>query len=224
MRAKSTQLLFLIIIGIAVISSSCEAPKAFPCEKGVGERVTETLTLDPFDKIILDAPADVYISEGQYLNVEITAQENVLETIETMVTGDILEIRNERCIRQSKTIEVNITLPAVSLIEVKGSGDVYGLDRFTTDNIDLVVSGSGSIEWLADANSVNTEIRGSGDIVLDADVAELYSKLFGSGDLGLSGDADLHNIDLDGTGSVNGFEMQTLETFINIAGSGNCEC
>ena len=49
MKAKSTQLLFLIIIGIAVISSSCEAPKAFPCEKGVGERVTETLTLDPFD-------------------------------------------------------------------------------------------------------------------------------------------------------------------------------
>ena len=223
MKVRITQLFTLVLLGLTVVITSCEAPKAFPCEKGVGERVTEERGLDPFTKIVLDAPADVYITEGAVFNVSITGQENVLETIETVVASEMLEISNNRCIRQSKTIEINITVPSLSLIEVKGSGDVYGMNRFSADMMELVVSGSGSIEWTTDANTINTEIRGSGDIVLTTSANEISSKLLGSGDLKVAGDAVVHHINVDAAGSVAGFELETGETHINIAGSGNCE-
>lgn len=223
MKSIVTLKLTVLIISLLLILSGCEDPKAFPCEKGEGERVTETRTVAGFNHIILNAPGDLYISKGQYFDLEITAQEDILEILQTEVTGNILEIRNDRCIRQSKTIEINLTLPEVNFLEIQGSGSIYGLDRFSSNELDLLISGSGNIEWASDAGTARLEIKGSGDIVFDVIADEIFSKTLGSGDIKLSGSTVAHDINIDASGHVKGFDLITDNTNVNIAASGNCE-
>ena len=79
-------LLFTALIGLLLLSA-CEGPIALPCEAGEGVRVTESRSVSNFSKIILDVPGDVYLTRDNTFSVEITAQQNIIDQIETDISG-----------------------------------------------------------------------------------------------------------------------------------------
>ena len=217
-----TRTLYLALLA-GFFLTACDAEGILPCENGDGTRVAEARTETGFDQILLDLPGDVYISQGQDFNIEITAQQNIIDEIETEVTGSLLVIRNNRCIRSYKTIRIDITLPEISSLEVDGSGDIYVLDRFSGSNLDLFVKGSGSIDMLGDYQKVYLEVDGSGDISMDTEAIEFETRVKGSGDVFLTGETQIHNVDMDGSGNLESFDFVSEVCDVKIEGSGDAD-
>lgn len=214
----------MMISFLAVSLSGCfEDPKLFPCESGSGEVISETRTVTGFSKLTIDVPADIYLHRDTAFGVEIEAQTSLMEWIDTEVSGNMLEIRNDRCFRGVKTIRIDVYMPEVDYIEVVGSGDVYGQDAFSGTDLELDIMGSGSIELAASATDVTLNILGSGDAILDLAAESLSSRITGSGDLIAEGELDVHEIVIEGSGSVSAFDLITDETDILISGSGDAE-
>lgn len=221
---KTTSMRWLLLLAITPLLTACfEDPKLFPCEAGDGVKTTETRAVAGFTEMIIDIPADIYLHQDTAYFLTIEAQENLMDWINTDVSGSVLEIRNERCFRQVKTIRIDVYLPELSLLEINGSSDVYGQDAFATNQLTLAVNGSGSIDLEADADEVDLDITGSGDIRLATITDYLNSRIRGSGDVVLSGATDVFDLKIEASGSVEAFPFQTNETYIIISGSGDAE-
>ena len=216
-------ILLLPVISLFLLFTGCEAPLPFPCEAGEGNRVTEARSPRAFTKIILDLPGDVYVHKDTGFFLNITAQQNIIDQITTDVNGNVLEISSDNCFRSHKTIEIEVGLPDLAMLEVMGSGDFYGVDNFNSQTLELSVRGSGSIELEADAIEAFLDIQGSGDIHLITQVQDIETHVLGSGDVYLTGSANFHNVDLEASGNLNAFDFNTHQTDVRIAGSGNGE-
>ena len=212
-----------LLVILSLFQSACELPNAVSCVNGDGSRDTETRQPASFNKLIIDIPADVYLHMDSSYSLEITAQDNLMEEILTDVSGGILEIYNDRCFLSYKTIRIDVYVPSLSMVEVKGSGDVYTDDRFTATDMELKVNGSGGIEMNADVDNMFVDIAGSGDVSMNVAAGDIEAKLLGSGNLKLVGTANATVLGIDGSGDVKGFDLVTQSCEIDIAGSGDCE-
>ena len=213
----------IFLLGLVLTMYGCDENSIHPCERGEGATVSEIRSVSNFTGIKLDVPADLYLSRGSTFSVEISAQDNILDEISTEVVGDKLVIDNEKCFRNHKTITIEITMPEVTLLEIDGSGDIFGQDRFESDHLNLYVDGSGSIEFEADADEIDIDIDGSGNITFDTEAINIETDIDGSGDLFLSGNASTHDINIDGSGDVFAFDTPVNDCYIKITGSGDCE-
>jgi hypothetical protein len=149
----------------------------------------EVRKVSGFTGIGLSIAADIYISQAAEYKVEIEADADYLEKIETVVEGDILKIKNKDHFSfefHSKKVKVYISMPQISSISISGSGDILAETAIKSDDLKIKISGSGNIkiENLS-VRKLDLGISGSGDILLaGTDVAESASySISGSGDI-----------------------------------------
>lgn len=195
--------LLTIVIFISFFCNSCIKVDYFPCVRGKGEKAeTERYTQD-FNQIDLRLSAQVNVSFGEQGRISITAHENVLDLIETRVSGNCLIIEQNKCIRSgSDDILIEVTLPELERIAVSGSGSVHVLEQWAADMIRLSISGSGNITAPVNTTSTTSLISGSGNIIL-------------------TGSTNRHSISISGSGSVNGTQLISKSADIRISGSGH---
>ncbi|MEA3495267.1 MAG: head GIN domain-containing protein [Bacteroidota bacterium] len=182
---------------LSLFLSSCSVK----CEKGSGVVVKEVRELDEFTSIELSSSADVYITQGDEQSVYIEIDDNVLEFVKTEVKGNELEIYTKGCIITSSKLKVFVTMKSLKDIDISGSGEIHGENQFHSNEMSLDVSGSGKIFLSLQTNDLKTKISGSGEITLE-------------------GNANKHNISISGSGDLNAFKLKTVETDIDLSGSG----
>src|ERR1700754_1099816 len=93
------------------------------CEKIVGEGpvVDETRNTSPFQGLSVSVPADAYFTQSPDYSVKLQAQQNILDEIETVVSGNILKIRFRHPnvkIRNSEKITIHVTGPTARELEL----------------------------------------------------------------------------------------------------------
>lgn len=96
-------------------------------------------------------------------------------------SGDMVKIGGMTMI--GKRVKVEITLPNLPEASITGSGDLT-LEDIDQDEIELKITGSGSINVSGEVKLLSAKISGSGDVdakELKADIAEL--RVSGSGDI-----------------------------------------
>ncbi len=218
----------LLALGISLLTlTSCEFPiSPIECVNGVGERVIEVRELSTFDKMIINLPGDVYLHREDEFRVEITAQENIIDYILTESSTDgLLDIHNDQCLGNYKTIRIDVYLPVLTMLEIHGSGDVYSEEEFGNagDQLAINIKGSGNVELVANAKNVNIDIMGAGDVTLKTQADVVNTMIEGSGDVLLRGYTAKHALKIDGTGNAKAFDMESKETSILINGSGDAE-
>lgn len=191
----------LIVLAWWALALSCQAATNV---RGSGALATEKRSLPEFERVQLSCSGDVDIRQGEAHLVEITTDDNVLPLIETEVRGDALRIAVARGVRDVTSLDVRVTMPVVRGLSVSGAGDVRGSQRIIADDLDLSVSGAGSIRLDFTARNVHTTISGAGDIVL-------------------SGDCDSHTVVVSGAGDVNAFGLVAKRADATISGAGDCE-
>jgi hypothetical protein len=169
---------------------------------GSGNPVTEERSVSGYHGIGLSAPADVEIVQGSTEGATITADDNVLPRLETVVENGILKIRlreGEGYTTHTK-IRVVVRAKAMDHIAVAGSGDVHAK---TLDTPQLKVS-----------------IAGSGDVSLPALATRLLAAhVSGSGDFSAAGRADAFEAHVAGSGDVKAMHLETDTADVSIAGS-----
>jgi hypothetical protein len=163
---------------------------------------------DNFSKIELGLEADLYVTQSDVYSVKIETSQNLLEIIETKVSGGTLEIdlKKRKCIKGDHEVKIYVSLPSVEKVAVSGSGDVFMLNKIETNKLEIAISGSGNV----DVDSLDTD--------------HFISSISGSGDLDLRGlDTTLtQEIRISGSGEIIAFQMPTLNSDISVSGSGKC--
>jgi len=212
-------------VGLTILVLGCFI--LFSCSTNVitGQTVKETRDVSSFSGVALAFSGDVYITQGPVQKVEIEADKNTLEVIETQIEDDVLVLKTRNGHwRDLGQIKAYITMPDISSLSVSGSGDMLCDTPVRTDEIEIQVSGSGSVRMRKlESREVDATITGSGDITLSgssADQGELDAVITGSGNFNAE-EFPFAEVDVNitGSGSARVNVLKELETTITGSGS-----
>ncbi len=234
MKTKISTALLLFIMSISAVMAQTK----------------ETRNVSTFTKISFRVPGKLYLKQGSPQKVEIEGKKDVLEKIETEVDGDRLVIGKEGKWMDwswgdnDDKVNVYITVKDIEGLSVSGSGDLIGQGKIASSELDLNVSGSGSLQLEAIVNGdLEADVSGSGEIVLkgssrnynsdvsgsgriDMDVAISDKASFsvsGSGKIQAAGTANEVKTNISGSGKVLAANLETNKCDVRISGSGDVE-
>ena len=173
--------------------------------RGNGIEATESRSVSTFNKVRSSGDFDVQITKGDEFEVFVTAEENILPYIETTVSNNtlIIDIKGVNNVRNRLPMNVFITLPELEGIKQSGSGSMV-TDYFSGENMEISLSGSGSISTEINVNNVEATISGSGWIMI-------------------SGEANESDLSISGSGNIDSSELTVDNCIANISGSGNMQ-
>lgn len=205
---KRIILLLLTTFAVALTFNSCiidfyDDNDGF-CVRGEGPVVSRELNMPFFRGIDLEVPAKVLITQGPTLRVRAEGYDNIVNAIERDVRNGIWEIEFNDCVRNIGELTIYVTMPEIASLRISGTGDIIGENFFTTDDIELIISGTGKI-----------------DLGLDAD--DIYARISGTGNIILEGDADELELESTGTGDFRAFQLKLNRADIEITGAGDAE-
>lgn len=209
----------------------------------------ETRSLDKFSKISFRVAGTLYLRQGSPQKVELQGDKDFLKEIETEVNGDRLIIGREGKWwgwdwKNDDKVKVYITVASIEGLNVSGSGDIVGETKISTENLDLNVSGSGSLKIEVEASGdIEADVSGSGNMDLKAKCRSFDSDVSGSGnirlssnitdvaDLGVSGSGRIMasgtagsvKAGISGSGKVLAADLETSRCQVRISGSGDVE-
>src|SRR5688500_14827585 len=111
----------LTILAVAAVASGCNFMQAI---QGSGVSKSETRSLGDLKAVRVERSSDVDINVGSPSTVEVAADDNLLQYIETKVEGDTLVISTKASISSKAGLKVSLTMPTLKGIAISGSGDV----------------------------------------------------------------------------------------------------
>jgi Putative auto-transporter adhesin, head GIN domain len=209
----------------------------------------ETRKVDTFTRIAFRVPGKLFLRQGSPQSVVLEGSREFLAEVETEVDGDKLIIGKENRWMDwnwgnDDRVNVYITVASIEGLSVSGSGDLIGETRITASDLDLNVSGSGSLKIDADATGdVEADVSGSGSIELtgkcrsfDSDVSgsgrvrltetiagKASFGVSGSGKIEASGSAQEVKTSISGSGRVYAANLEADRCEVRISGSGDVE-
>jgi hypothetical protein len=189
--------------------------------RGNGMEATEERVVPIFNKVKSSGSFDVVITNGEQFEVLVNAEENILPYIETTVSGNtlLIDIPGIHNVRNRLPMNVFITIPELKGVKQSGSGNIT-TDYFTTQRMELFISGSGSISTEVNADVVDASISGSGWMLISGGAGESNLNISGSGNINSSGLAVLRcNALISGSGNMQVKAEKSI--FARISGSGN---
>ncbi len=233
----------IIFLSTLLLLSSCGDDNYFI--KGSGNNVENTRQPSSFTGISLCISANVEVYKDSVYRVVLTGQQNILNVIETRVNGDELIIGLQRgtSIRKHNPITIKVYMPSIKKVNISGSGSVSYIDEFNSNDLNTIVSGSGSITCrgtvsnrftanisgsgnirhtgTGNCSSADYTISGSGNIYAEwLKVDNVNAKISGSGDMWIDAERQL-DASISGSGSIH--YRGTPNKNISISGSGKVE-
>lgn len=175
------------------------------CSKDLGEYIQVRVDSPDFIQLRNDAAVDIILTQGNDYSIDFEGYELIFDDLEFRVINHKLIIDQHGHYWSSRKAKVYITVPDLTRIEITSSGDIYGDNRFRIN---------GDLEL---------KIAGSGDMDLNLDVKELFTTVQGSGNLYLKGYTDLHELELDGSGEVRAYSLNSRHARVTSYGSGDAE-
>jgi Putative auto-transporter adhesin, head GIN domain len=196
------------------------------CEKVIGEGplVTETRTTGSFTGIESEVSGDVFYIQGSTYKVELTAQQNILNVIETPIVNNKLVVRfkNNVRVKSHEQITIKVTAPSITSIGASGSGNVTVAGPLTGNDLSFHLSGSGNITLpVITCSHLETTLSGSGNISVAGGTATAETlKISGSGNIDAPGVLSKSaSTSTSGSGTIRLSASETLD--ITITGSGS---
>lgn len=205
MKPIRTLRLMLPLAAIALFMSSCE-PDNWNNIHGKGPVVGETRDVPIHRDVHVSIPADVFIYQSPASDLTIEAQANVLDAIETYVSGNELKIRLEdgAGLGSHERIKIYISSAMYNTIRLSGSVNLYSETPIVTDDFDISISGSGEADVVVIANTVSASISGSGKMWIE-------------------GSTEYEEFTISGSGDIYSYGLLSETSDISISGSGNAE-
>jgi hypothetical protein len=159
-----------------------------------------------FHGVDVSGGIDLYLSSGPE-SVSISASgTEVRDHIVTEVVGGILRIHMERdwFHHIDGKIKAYVSISNLKTLEGSGGGDIVFENLITTEDLDLHLSGGGSLKGKLNANHLVIEQSGGSDLTLSGNVKDL-------------------TLNASGGGNLNGFDLVTDYASIHASGGSATE-
>lgn len=178
---------------LAMITSAC-----------TGVLTTETREVSDFHEVSMSTFGEVLITQGDTESLTVEAPSNFLRYLETYVEDGVLYIAQRRGFFGGPANRVVFTLSVKELdgLNLSGAGTIKVLDGLQCTNLNINLSGAGSIEVddLA-AESLNASLSSAGAIII-------------------AGKVNSQSVNLSGVGGYEAGDLESRSTLVNLAGAG----
>ena len=134
------------------------------------KKVTTQQNLKYFKRIVMSTPYDVHFVQGESNTVKLVGPQAEVSSVVLRVSGETLYIeraakRSRMFFTSSDDVDIYITSPDLTQLEIKGSGDFKAARRVDTDQLTVSINGSGDIDFKdIICDKLVASINGSGDI------------------------------------------------------------
>lgn len=177
------------------------------CSLGSGQLKSRSVAVDGVTEVVFEGIGDLKIAQGERESLEISAEEDVLELVETEVRGEVLYIRLDRQFwfggrLPTRGITYRLTVRDLRRVTLAGAGDIR-IGHLETESLELNLDGAGS-----------TEVDG-----LEADAFSLRHR--GAGAATASGHVDTQDVLVAGAGSYKGADLVSRSARVDIVGAGD---
>ncbi|MCB2221677.1 MAG: DUF2807 domain-containing protein [Bacteroidetes bacterium] len=188
-----------LVLGFMLLTiSGCSY--AFDGIKGNGKVVKQERNVSGFSGIEVGGAFKVYITQGDEEKLVVEADENLLEVIETEVSGRTLEISTKEDIRDSKALNIYITFKSLDHLEISGACNLESENKLSFDNLELECSGASNIMLTLSAKEIEMDFSGASQL-----------ELFGS--------AEKVHLDLSGASKMDALEFEVTDLEADISGA-----
>lgn len=201
MRIITTFLLILSVVGASL-----------------AQVTKKTLELPEFKSIYVNSNYTVYLKQNNKQEVRVEALADIYAVTEIKVENGILMINVDRKpdapdksiwakiddIKLNPTMKVYVSMQNVSSLQVNGRGKIISENSIASDDLEVGLTGSGSIDIDVKGKKLTTDISGAGTIAL-------------------KGYATTNKISLSGTGSLTAYNCELDDATIKVGGSGIAE-
>ncbi|MBC8321890.1 MAG: DUF2807 domain-containing protein [Bacteroidetes bacterium] len=195
---KYYRLTILLLSAMATLGfTSC-----INCVEPIGEILTENRSIDNFTKLEVGIPANIKIVTSDSAKITISSYESFLSEITSTVKRGKLRLTGNLCNINKNEINIAITVPGLSSIDINGSARVFSETPVKTDKLSLNINGSGQITLNVFANDIVNTISGTGIIIVNGTTQNL-------------------NVKINGSGEFKGLGLNTYKAQVTIKGSGN---
>jgi hypothetical protein len=197
------------------------------CRKVIGEGplVTELRPVGSFTGISSEMSGRVNFTVGPDCKVELTAQGNILDVLQTNVVNGVLHIdfKNGVRVKAHEDMTIRVTAPAADYFRLSGSGDMDVQGDIVANNLQLKLSGSGNIDMQKAiiAGKIDAEMSGSGNIsIMSGSAINEDLAISGSGKINMGGVAAQNAIThTSGSGDMRVMVSEKLDARISGSGS-----
>jgi hypothetical protein len=187
---------------------------------GSGRIVSEKRNLSGFTGIETTSFVKVEVALGDSFNVEVEADDNILDRLNTEVDDGVLVIEMDKGGYSNVHATVYVTAPEINKMIVSGSGGIETKGKvFSRKRVELAVRGSGSMNADIRAPTVNIENAGSGSITVKGETKTVKIKGSGSGLVNCAALlAEYATVKTTGSGGARVFASLQLEADLNGSG------
>jgi hypothetical protein len=197
------------------------------CEKVVGEGpvVTQTRNVSNFTRISVSIPGKVNYRIDPQFSVQIQAQQNVLDILQTNLEGNelVIKVKDGKRLKEHEDIVVSISAPHLIFVNLSGSAEVNVTGNLVEADLGTKVSGSGNInvQQAALTGKLSGTISGSGNIkVLTGTAKNEDMRISGSGNIDLANIiAETAVTEISGSGDI--WVNLSISLNATISGSGS---
>jgi len=216
----SLLLLAFILIGLTYTMLRAQGVATRPEGRNV---TSDTRSIERGVRAIeLSAPVDLSVHYGPHPSLVVRGEQRLLQNIDTSSSGGVLRIGTRGILlRHRQPLEVEVTLPMLERLALDGSGETR-INGFSGERIELVLSGSGSVQFNGRYREARTVLHGSGDLIVDAGNSDaIEAELMGSGALSLAGATRRFIFEGSGTGTLDAQRLRAEQAQLRQSGSGN---
>lgn len=206
MQTKKFLLYILLVVATVSLTGGCQV-QASSGERSSGGQTKENRNVATFKSIDLAISANVILKQGGPQSVVLEGDANDLEKVVTEVSGSELKIKTKPGSWNMKRVDVYITVQDIENLKISGSGSIKNDGAIKGDEMELVISGSGSIH------------------ISDLAVKNISAVISGSGSIDYSGTspASESKLVVTGSGNINADGLASKNAQVNITGSGDCK-
>ncbi len=183
------------------------------------------IRVDDFSELTFGTSGVLYLTQGNETKIVVEADEDILEKIDFDQRGDRMVIRNRNNRGWNRgwgkyDLKIYVTMREISAITLSGSGPIYSESLLKTDDLEVKLSGSGSMELEVESNDLEIGISGSGSIEMEGTGDDVYARISGSGKI-KADDLEVKSLDARISGSGNIYMTVEDEIEASISGSGS---
>lgn len=228
---KQTFFLF-VTVSLMVCLTSCNGKRKIFSDN----EIQRSYRIGEFEKIELKTIGNVHYSQADTTSLRIVGPERAIKDIAVKIEGGVLKIDYTRRselfnIRDREDIDIYVTSPDLTAIDVCGSGDVeveghldtdmltlmlrgagdIDIDNMICDTLNVTLLGAGSIEvGSVDCQSSAITLKGVGDVEVNYAACDyVWCSLMGVGNVELSGNVGRLEKEVRGAGSI---DIEKLKT------------
>jgi hypothetical protein len=225
---KTTLVISMAIVVMVFAVIACDTGQAEWKSKrvdGSGSVVRVSRDVGDFTGVHLSTIGTVHVKMGKKEALEIEAEENLIEYIETEVEHGTLKISNRKRfnLKAREPIKYFVTVRKLDRIALSSSGDAV-LPHIENENFAIALSSSGDLKAKSLAvGHLDVSISSSGDAHIGMLGAELIdASLSSSGDLEIDGGEAGHlKLNISSSGDFDGVDLKAEMAMVRISSSGN---